>query len=493
MLPPKPADLIDREAEWEALATLWGSDRPELAFVVGRRRIGKSYVLARFAQAVGGLYYQATRRTEAEQLRSMSLAVGAHFGDAALQEGAGFPDWTALFRYVGAATASPEASPLLLVLDEFPYLAEAAPALPSVLQEAWDHVWPQRRIKVVLSGSYVTAMERLEAADQPLYGRRTQRLVVPPFTPAEVGAFVPAYTPRDLLRAYGLFGHLPGHLALLNPDASLAENAAQLLLSPQSRLVDDAQHMLDAYLGEARVHYSIVEAVAQGAQTWSTLTKRVGRSGGALLRPLQWLDGMGLLERTVPITERDPARSKRAVYRLTDPYVLLWHRLIAPLVRTGSIGLTPPAVLWDEVLAPRLDDHMGDVFEAACRLLMRQTARHGQASVLPFTPLRVGAWWTDDASAQVDVVVQGTGGHLLVGECKWGPVTARHLHRLRQQAERVAQALRHPSPPTLALFTGLNAADVALDAPLREAIEANELRVFTADDLVRRLSAVSSS
>ena len=27
----------------------------------------------------------------------------------------------------------------ILIIDEFPYLAEAEPGLPSVLQNAWDH------------------------------------------------------------------------------------------------------------------------------------------------------------------------------------------------------------------------------------------------------------------------------------------------------------------------------------------------------------------
>ncbi len=82
---------------------------------------------------------------------------------------------------------------MLVVLDEFPYLSDAAPALPSLLQALWDHSWAATRLKVVLSGSHVTAMRRLEAADQPLYGRRTRRLVLAPFHAGAVGAFVPAY------------------------------------------------------------------------------------------------------------------------------------------------------------------------------------------------------------------------------------------------------------------------------------------------------------
>lgn len=469
---PKPEDVIDRDAEWKVLDGMWSRRRPELAFAVGRRRVGKSYVLARFARAVGGLYYQATRRTEAEQLAGLSRIVGTHFDDVALRQGVGFPSWEALFGYLAGRDGT-KGEPLLLVLDEFPYLADAAPALPSILQEAWDHRWADTQIKVVLSGSYITAMERLEEADQPLYGRRTARLAFAPFSYRDVGSFVPGYDAQDRLRAYALFGHLPGNLALLDPEVSLAENAAGLLLDPASRLVDDAQHMLDAFLGDSGVHYSVIEAIATGERTWSGITKRVSRSGGALLRPLHWLEGMGLVERVVPITEKDPARTKRVLYRITDPYVAFWHRVVAPLVRAGSVGLAPPEVLWAEAVEPGLDEHMGSVFEMTCREFVRR------GSHLPFQPLRVGEWWDAASNEQVDVVAIGSGGALLVGECKWGPVTRHHLERLRLRALRLAHELDGAREVHLALFTGRGEADDAV----RSATEAGEVLLFTADDL----------
>ena len=149
------------------------------------------------------------------------------------------------------------------------------------------------------------------------------------------------------------------------------------------------------------MHYSVIEAIANGEATWSGITSRVGRSGGALLRPLNWLEGMGLVERVVPITEKRPAKSRRALYRITDPYVTFWHREVAPLLHAGSIGLVDPQVLWDEMLAPKLDDHMGDVFERACRDFVRRQGQQGaQTNPLPFRPLRVGAWWDASSSTR---------------------------------------------------------------------------------------------
>ncbi|HEX2207837.1 MAG TPA: ATP-binding protein [Longimicrobium sp.] len=328
-------------------------------------------------------------------------------------------------------------------------------------------------MKLVLSGSYISAMNRLEAMDQPLYGRRTAKLMVKPFSFPDAARFMPHYNVREQMLAYGLFGHLPGHLTLLDPDRSLAENAGEALLTPTGRLVDEAQHMLDAFTADAHVHYSIIEAIAAGEHTWSGITKRVGRSGGSLLRPLQWLEEMQVIARVVPATESTPQRSRRVVYRIVDPYVAFWHRTIARLVNAGSLGLAPPERLWDDVVVTDLDDHMGSIFEGICRDFVRHTDR------LPFRPLRVGEWWDSTSRNQVDVIATGAAGELLAGECKWGRATASDLATVRTRAHAVAAEVPRITKVHLALFTARGEADEEVQ---REA-EAGTVLLFSAEDL----------
>jgi len=441
----KPADILDRDAEWDQLVRIWQRSRAELVFVTGRRRVGKSYLAARFARAVKGIYYQATRRTEQEQLLRLSTIIGDHFRDAALQRGVPFPDWEALLGYL---TDRAGADPFLFVIDEFPYLTAAAPALPSILQSFWDHRWQGTSFKLLLSGSHITVMHQLEAADQPLYGRRTARLAIEPFDYADAARFLPGYTPEDRLRAYGIFGGLPGHLALLDSGRSLEQNVAEQILSASGRLLDEAQHLLDAFLADAQVHYSIIEAVAFGESTWNGITRRVGRDGGSLSRAVQWLIGMGLLERVVPITEPNPAKSKRALYRISDPYLAFWHRFVSPMVSAGMIGITAESRLWEHRVAPGLDDHMGPVFEAVCREFVTRT------NALPFVPLRVGEWWDASSNNQIDIVAVGADGELLLGECKWGKARSDDLKRLQARADLIARELSGIRQVHLALFTG---------------------------------------
>ncbi len=469
----KPDDVIDRDSLWAELSSAWRRPQPALLFGIGRRRAGKSWVLARFARAVTGIYYQATKRTETEQLAALSRIIGQHFDDAALMRGASFPRWEDLFEYLSDRARR---APLLLVLDEFPYLAEAAPALPSILQDFWDHHWQESQIKVVLNGSHITAMTRLEEADQPLYGRRTGRLQFPPFHLQHVQAFVPGYDAKDVLLTYGIFGGLPGHLALLRADEPVEANAARLILDPSGRLADDAEHMLDAFLGDADIHYSIIQAIATGEHTWKGITNRLGKSGGSLSRPLNWLEEMQFVARQVPITE-NPRTSRRTLYRIVDPYVAFWHRFVAPLLASGETSLTDAETLWNGRVLPSLDNYMGRPFEDACRSWVGRTTR------LSFRPSRVGSWWDSTSDNEIDIVALGVERELLVGECKWGPFDDSDLTTLRTRAALLQGELPQAAQGgalTLACFSARG----EWGPTVTREIEAGTILGFTAQDIL---------
>ncbi len=471
----KPADLFDRDAAWTALHHAWTSPRPELVLAIGRRRAGKSFLLTRFAETHRGLYYQATRKTPREQLQTLSRTAGVRFRSAALRRGTAYPDWETFFTDIAERA---DGKPFVVVLDEFPYLVEADPALPSVLQALWDHPLRETRLKLILSGSYVSAMRQLTAADQPLYGRRTAELYVAPFAYHDAAAFVPAYSPADRLLTYGIFGGLPGHLALLDPAASLRDNAAQHLLTPGAPLYSEGGTLFDAFLGDAAVHYSVLEAVATGEQKFSKIANRVGKQASSVTRPLAWLQAMDVLDQIAPITAKHPPPHKLAIYRIRDPYLRFWHTFMSTVKSTGVANILPPDEVWDRFIAPGLADHMGAVFEDICRDFVRLDSTRRQRR-LPIRAVRVGEWWNESNDQQVDLVALGASGELLVGECKWGTVTSADLDRLLERAPLVAQALPRVTTIQYALFAGRGTNDAAL----ARRVDAGEALMLTPVDL----------
>ena len=473
----KPSDVLDRDREWSRLVRAVEEPGPGLVLVVGRRRAGKSFLLTRFVDAVGGVYVQAARKTEREQLMDVSRALGERFGDAALKRVA-LPDWDAVLGYVVERSAG---EPFVFVLDEFPHLADAAPSLPSVLQRWWDRELTDTRVTVVLSGSHVSAMKRLVGADQPLYGRRTARVDVRPFDAIDAARFAPGWGARDKVRLYAVFGGLPGHLALVDPGRMLGENVARHVLDASGRLYDEAAHAFDAFLSDAAVHYSVVEAIASGERRWSRITSRVGKQTSALKRPLDWLIEMEVVERVAPVTEYPRPNPKRVQYRLADPYLAFWHRFVADVKGRGLASLVEPETLWERVVEPRLDEaHVAGVFEDVCRQwVARGVSRADNGSPpLSFEPVQVGSWWTGDGGDEVDVVALDGAGGLLVGECKWGRADGRDLDTLLRRGALVAAEAGGVERIVPVLFTG-----GGLDKRAASRVEAGEAQHVPIDVL----------
>ena len=466
----KPVEVLNRDREWEKLVRYWEDPRAHLILMHGRRRAGKSWLLHRFAGAVEGFYYQATRGTRREQIQKLSRSLGEFLDDPALRHTAGFEDWESLFEYITDKIAGRR---FLFVIDEFPYLAAEDPALTSVLQSMWDRRWKEEQMKLLLCGSHITLMKQLEERDQPLHGRRSARIVVAPFIYRDLAQILPDYDPITLLQTYGIFGGLPGNLDRLAPYRTLAENVGDLILDPSSRLYDEATHLLDSFGKQADVHYSTLDAIGGGAHTWGDITKRVSRSTGALWPVIEWLREMDLVQREVPITADRPRKSKVSLYRITDPYLTFWYRFIQPIYSGGYVGMATPETLWQTRIEPHLDDYMGLIFEDICRDFVRTELQ------LPFTPLRVGRWWTRNSEDEVDIVVRGTDDELFVAECKWGAVSGRDFRKLKARARKIAAEIGDVP----AIHYGLFSRADQRDDIIRQAIDDGDIAYFGAEDL----------
>jgi uncharacterized protein len=474
-VPPTGQLLLHRDRELAELERAWCSSKPELILVLGRRRAGKSFLLTRFLKSHTGFYYQATKTTAREQLRALADAAAAEYPESGLAYGSGFRSWDAFFDFIRQQAGD---RPFLLVLDELPYLLEAIRGFGTILQKHWDHTFQGSKIKLVLCGSYISAMTRLTAADQPLHGRRTARLLVGPFDYLDAAAFVSKYPGIDRLMAYAIFGGLPGQLSVIDPERSLAENVADHMLNPSGRLADEAEHILDAFVRDGGVHYSILRAIADGEHQWHKITSRIGKSSASVSRPLEWLQNMGLISRIIPATDSPPGRPKRALYRLADPYLAFWYRFVAPLRATGAVDISAPMQLWTRQVAPGLSSHMGPTFEVICRAFVAR----GAHVRLPFVPDRVGEWWSDDGQDQIDVVALGPDGQVLLGECKWGAVTHHDLGLLERRRDLIIRGLR--GAPRFQVHLALFSAQPVRDGRLTERIQAGEALLFAPQDLL---------
>ncbi len=464
----------DRQDELAFLAAQARDDRAALVVLYGRRRTGKTSLLRQFARDRASVLFVADQSSRADQLAAFSAAVFQGLGEAGL-EGTTFPTWEAALRFLGGRARE---KPLLVALDEFSHLCDADPSLPSVLQRLWDAELQESRLHLVLCGSYVSFMEReVLAAKNPLYGRRTGDWLLEPFGVVESGLFHPDLPPDARIQVYGILGGMPAWLERWDPSRPVEENLFDLILRKGAPLRDEPRFLLMEELRDPRVYFSLCRAVACGATSPNEIAQAAGLPDrGATSRYLETLRNLRVLERSVPVTERSPERTRRGHYRLADPLFRFWFRFVLPNTSALEAG-DPEGVLRTRVL-PHLDQHVAPAFEDAARQHLWRLVRARRA---PAAYDRVGAWWR--AGAEVDVVaVTESDQALLLGEVKWSrnPLGLDVLERLVARTDAVAADLeRPPREVRYALWTRSG-----FTPDLERRARAEKVLLFTPEDVL---------
>lgn len=456
----------NRLNELAFLNEAWESRQAQLLVVYGRRRVGKTELLREFSGSRRQVFYVATQSSGPIQLRSLARAARAGLHEEAA--GVAFADWEGVFEFL-AARSSRERT--LVVLDEFPYLAEADPALPSILQAAWDASLRRGQIVLVLCGSSMAWMEQqLLGERSPLYGRRTGQLLVEPMNFRDAALFFPGASPQELVELFATVGGMPAYLEKLDPSLSLWDNVAHHILRKGAFLRDEVPFLLRQELREPRLYLAILTAIAEGCQRLSEIAQRA-LGPGSLHRAgfyLQTLQDLRLVKRDVPLTETHPHKSRKGLYRLADPFVRFWMRYVFQEASALEAGRSAQ-VLADRI-QPGWADFVAPVFEELCRGATLNRLR------LPFEPARAGSWWA--AGSEIDVVaVDADEEHVFCAECKWSvkSVGTDVLDRLQTQSDALMKHF-----PGARLHLGLFARQGFTDSLRRRS---DGLHLFTAEDL----------
>ncbi len=394
--------FIGRRAELAVLAGAYGATGGQLVLLYGRRRIGKTYLLQRFATDRRAVFYQATRQAEAVELQSFTHEVARVVG--ALPPGYAFPTWEAALEYLDEHTRGKR---LTVILDEFPYLCESTPGLPSAIQRWWDRRGRTSHIMLVLCGSAQTFMTELEAGSAALHQRFTKRISLGPLSYREAAEFVPSLEAADRARVYAVLGGTPLYLREWRAELSMRDNLRSLFGDPAGILVDSARLVLHTDLGDATAAYRALSAIANGATRRNEILQNAHITNERVLTRLEELK---LVTRRVPITEG--TGSRRGVFTVTDPYFRFWFRYVEP--NRASIDRGFGAHVIDDVILPDLDNHMGGIFEDIARAFAANLVARGELQALD-----IGSWWSSDGNHEIDIVGMGRKVPTFVGTVKW--------------------------------------------------------------------------
>lgn len=428
---PSAAGFVGRRAELAALERRYASSAPALIPVYGRRRVGKTELLLRFASGKPTVYFAASDKLRTPQIGDFMRAAAEWLETPALAAAA--PDgWEGALRLV--VGAAPKERKLVLVLDEFQWACQSSPDLPSVIQRLWDSEWQRdRRLMLILCGSFIGFMEReVMGSRSPLHGRRTADLKLEPFGFREAAGFHPRWSLQEKARAYFVCGGIPAYLRRFEQDRSVAQNIVQEFFEVDAFFQREPDFLLREELAEVKQAASVLEAVALGRRSQGEIARAVGLTTSALAPHLKNLTNLGYLERVFPLSPAAPPRTA-VVYRIADPLLRFWFRFLEPHWSTMRRYTAEDA--YRQIVAPQWEAWCGDGFERLCRealpLIYLEERTTGR--------FEVGEYW--DRAVQIDVVGLRADGWIDLGECQW-PSRSSTTAAARELA---ARASRYPA------------------------------------------------
>ena len=422
--------FIDREQEMEALTDEYNREGASLVIMYGRRRVGKTTLISEFIRDKQALFFLASQESEAQN-RNLFKEKAAEFINSDLLRNASVSDWDTIFKAI--TDTEFDAKPII-VIDEFQYIGKSNSAFPSIIQRIWDTMLKDKSVMLILCGSLITMMkEQTLEYSSPLYGRRTAqiRLKQIPFSYYE--KFFPDKDGRELLEMYAVTGGVPKYIESLREEKDIYSAIRKYVLNPSGYLYDEPHFLLQQEVSEIGSYFSLIRTIAAGNTKLSAMASALELPQTRLTKYLKTLMDLDILEREVPITEENPDKSKKGLYKIKDNYLKFWFAFVYPNLGFLESGNTQ--IVMNKIEKGFISNQVSFVYEDVCRQQMWQM---NADEVWPFTFSKIGRYW--DNHTEIDIAaLDPDGKNLILGECKYwkDPVGINILMELEEKAKTV--------------------------------------------------------
>lgn len=420
--------FIGRDSELKKMNQMYESGKLEVAIVYGRRRVGKTTLITEFCKNKKTVFFAAQESNANQNLETFSNAIAEVEKNSSVSMI--FRSFRDAFTRLAEIAASER---LIVVIDEYPYLAGAEKSISSLLQNYLDHQFKNTKLFLILCGSSMSFMEKQVLGYQsPLYGRRTAQFKILPFHYLDTGKWFPDYTFEEKALMYGITGGIPLYLEQFSPSLGIRENLLENLFNKNALLFEEPSNFFKQELREPSSYNAIITAIASGKTRLSEISTTVGMESGLCSKYLSNLITLGIIKRETPVTEQS---SKRSIYLIDDQFFRFWFTFVSK--NMSSILSCRIEDNYAASVESRLSDYMGLTFEKICRDYILYYTDN-----LPFLLGEVGQWWgghpRKHKQAQIDLVASAADTNdCIVGSCKFrnAPVDTDELNLLKDYAD----------------------------------------------------------
>lgn len=425
--------FIDRDSELNLLNKEYSSGHSAFVVIYGRRRVGKTALIQEFIKDKPAVYFLATEESEIQNREAFRLSVADFFNDNLLKS-ASVSTWLPLFERI---VENKSADKLIIVIDEFQYLGKANATFPSVFQKIWDTVLKNANIMIILCGSLITMMEAQTLHyTSPLYGRRTAQIKLKPIQYKFYHEFYTNLDTMQLIEHYAVTGGVPKYIELFGKNADVYTAINDHVLATSGFLYEEPVFLLRNEVYEIGSYFSIIKVIAAGNTKPGKIASILEIPQTSLSKYLYTLIELDIIEREVPVTEDNPSKSKKGLYKIKDNFIRFWFRFVYPYRSYLERGET--AFVMNKIRQNFIDGHVSYVFEDICREMLWKKSAEGS---LPFTPAKIGRWW-NNTDTEIDVAAiddQDDICNIIVGECKYwkDAVGLNILNKLEEKSKLI--------------------------------------------------------
>lgn len=401
--------FIGREHELNTLNKLYNSDKFEFAVIYGRRRVGKTALISEFTKDKDTIFFTGVETNAKQDLDNFSRCIMEY--NTGIASGASFNSFQMALEYVFELAKTKR---IVLVIDEYPYVARASKSLASTLQLLIDKNKDASKLFLILCGSSMSYMEdHVLAYKAPLYGRRTAQFKINPFEFLEACRYFENFSDEDKALAYGIVGGTPQYLMQLDDKLSIEENIKNTHLNPSSSIFEEPTNLLKHEVREPAIYNAVITAIATGSSKMNEISNKIDEDTSVCATYIKNLITLGIVKKESPYGKKS---TRKTIYSIEDNMFHFWYRFVpenTSIISRGAVDLAYSRI------APELSSYMGSVFEDICKQYLWKLLLEGKCAV-NFTDL--GRWWgaNPKTKSQEEIDIMGTDKDTaLFAECKW--------------------------------------------------------------------------
>lgn len=359
--------FIGRIYELQQLEDKYKSGKSELAVIYGRRRIGKSSLVEKFAEnkefffKFEGIEGEKTKG----QMASFVKIMEKYIDDSFLSK-IQFDSWHTLFDYLTEKLVDNKKrkKKLILFLDEVQWLAVRRSKLISTIKYFWDNYWKKMNVMLILCGSIASFMVKRIIHSKALYGRITLEILLKGLLPHEAAKFFKNQRSKEEILKYLLvFGGVPRYLEEINLNRSFNQNINVLCFSKNSLMLNEIDKIFYSQFKEVEAYRKIVSVLKGKLLTFKEISEKTGKpSGGTLKNALELLINAEFVDFYISMDKGWNSKFKK--YRLGDEFLVFYFKYIEPNIRLIQAG--GQTRLFEKVSLESLEVWLGFAFERFC-------------------------------------------------------------------------------------------------------------------------------